>query len=354
MIFEKSEHLICEGTELRNGRNVKIGKFFCILNNKVYDTLVALKNAIKPKMLVKDYYDKYYKTAEESSPCVICEINSRSFKSLIEGYSNYCSSSCFNKSPEKRKKVSERFINNPENLKSFIEKNKQTRDSWSDEEKRINNRKTYNTLTEKYGKNYFSEKTKKQWEKRTTNEILLLVQKGNLTKSKNGTAQYNYFASANKSVLINNKLYFCQGYEDLILHFLLENMLFDSNDICVGKDVPRIKHNCLSGTYYPDIFVKSINLLIEVKSDFTFLKEKESNFTKQQSARDQSYNHVYFVPKPNNKRELTNKDVNLFKDFIDMTISSQALNEKVQRLSGDSEYTPIAIGSGCARALKSA
>jgi len=57
----------------------------------------------------------------------------------------------------------------------------------------------------------------------------------------------------------------CQGYEPFALHMLLDNGI-DEDDIYTGIDVPSIKYhhknkNCV---YYPDIYIKSTNTIIEV------------------------------------------------------------------------------------------
>lgn len=50
--------------------------------------------------------------------------------------------------------------------------------------------------------------------------------------------------------------------------------------------------------------------------------------------------------------KMTNQDKQQLRDYLDMTISSQApgfFGQRVQRLSGDTEYRPNAIGSGSAK-----
>ena len=54
--------------------------------------------------------------------------------------------------------------------------------------------------------------------------------------------------------------------------------------------------------YYPDIFIKSENLLIEVKSKYTFDLHKEKNLTKQQEYIKQGYNFEFKIY--NNKGKL--------------------------------------------------
>lgn len=351
--YDKNSHLIVHCTELHNGKNIKIGTFYCILNGKTYDTLGGLRNAYNQKMTTKEYYDTYYKMPHEEELCVVCKKNHKVFKSLLEGYSNYCSSSCFNKTEHKRKIISHRFVGNEDKKISSDKKRKETfSKKTKDELNDITNRRM-KTLYEKYGEDYMSVKTKKQWEKRTIEDIKNLVEKSNETKRKNGTSEYNYFSSSNKKICINDCILFLQGYEDSVIYFLVEDCGLSIDDIKIGKDVPRINHNCLSGVYHPDIYLKKNNLLIEVKSDYTFNISLDDNLKKQKSSFKSGYNHVFFVIKSVHKnRRLLEKDKIIFSNFLNMTISSQALEiEKVQRLSRDGEYTPIAIGSGSARVL---
>lgn len=79
-----------------------------------------------------------------------------------------------------------------------------------------------------------------------------------------------------KHVVIGGKEFPVRGYEGLALKHLIESKGFDPNDIVVGNDVPKISINFKrkDGTqhrqHWPDIYIKSLNLLIEVKSTATF------------------------------------------------------------------------------------
>lgn len=71
-----------------------------------------------------------------------------------------------------------------------------------------------------------------------------------------------------------------QGYEDLVLDFLIKNRKINEDNIIVEKDkIPKIEYINSSDNqnhrYYPDIYLKEQNILIEVKSDFLFKKEKD-------------------------------------------------------------------------------
>lgn len=62
-----------------------------------------------------------------------------------------------------------------------------------------------------------------------------------------------------------------QGYEDLCLNDLLE--VYEEDDIVLRRrDVPEIYYEMDGNThrYYVDIYIKSVNLMIEVKSPWTY------------------------------------------------------------------------------------
>lgn len=82
-----------------------------------------------------------------------------------------------------------------------------------------------------------------------------------------------------------------QGYEPFALNVLFQQ--FQEEDVLTDRsDVPRILYkdaNDIDHYYFPDIYVKSIHKLIEVKSTWTFTLHKEVNQLKWQAAIDSGY-----------------------------------------------------------------
>ena len=79
-----------------------------------------------------------------------------------------------------------------------------------------------------------------------------------------------------------------QGYEDRGLDLLLENykdadIIINNTEIskCIGKI--EYSYQGKSHTYYPDIYIKSINKVIEVKSEYTYNKDRTRNIKKMES-----------------------------------------------------------------------
>lgn len=99
-----------------------------------------------------------------------------------------------------------------------------------------------------------------------------------------------------------------QGYEHFALDELLET--YTEDDIKVGsldrkkKELPTIDYTFenKSKKYYPDIYIKSINKLVEVKSDFTYNSKKNQNIAKKQACLDQKYNYEFYIYDRNGKR----------------------------------------------------
>lgn len=89
----------------------------------------------------------------------------------------------------------------------------------------------------------------------------------------------------------SGKMVNVQGYEDKALIILLEK--YEEPDIVMGiseiiKHTGIIHYNFLDKRhrYYPDIFIKSENMIIEVKSSYTFNFEIEKNILKRAACID--------------------------------------------------------------------
>ena len=341
---------ICKG----NSYNMLKGKFYCCLNGKTYNSLGGLRNGIRPYFAtVKEFYDTYYKTPDEGI-CVVCG-KEANFINVVRGYSRVCSDVCHCKDPLHRKKVSSRFENNPEKLEAALLKMKQTNAAKPQEMKDQVSKARMATLYSRYGKDYMSKKALRQWAKLTPEQRSEIGQRTLKTKIKNGNLNCNGMSSYKKKYFtLDNKTFCYQGFERYVIECLVSKFGFSVDDIFVGRDVPRIKYSGnKSGVYYPDIFVKSLNLIIEVKSEFTLFGTNENMFirncNKQQSIIDSGYNAVIICL----YNSLVEEDEVEIENYISMVTSSRASEmKKVQRLSGDAEYSAIAIGRGSTKVPK--
>ena len=90
-----------------------------------------------------------------------------------------------------------------------------------------------------------------------------------------------------------------QGYEHFALDELLQNKNINENDIITGcKNVPTIWYNDESGKkhrHFVDIFIPSQNKCIEVKSTWTFKKQKEIVLLKKMAAKELGYLYEIWV-----------------------------------------------------------
>jgi hypothetical protein len=83
-----------------------------------------------------------------------------------------------------------------------------------------------------------------------------------------------------------------QGFENQVILDLLKSGLTE-NEIVTGQgNVPHIPYsfNGRHHRYYPDIFIPKLNLIIEVKSKYTWMKYKEKNMAKIEATKKMGYN----------------------------------------------------------------
>lgn len=85
-----------------------------------------------------------------------------------------------------------------------------------------------------------------------------------------------------------------QGTEPTILKGLLH--IFDESDILVGRNVVPVIFYEFEGKqhrHYPDIYIKSRNLLIDAKSTWTYFQNLDINHAKQDASKNQGYNYWF-------------------------------------------------------------
>jgi hypothetical protein len=147
--------------------------------------------------------------------------------------------------------------------------------------------KMKNTNIEKYGVEYYS--STNDWYDKCVKTALEKygeewVSKVNMINSKQQSGGYSYHDFEFPS----GKVVRVQGYEPKVLAKLVID--YNEDDIVVGVqniiDCIGFFHYVYEGKthrYYPDIYIKSENRVIEVKSIYTFNKEKEKNLLKRDS-----------------------------------------------------------------------
>ena len=98
-----------------------------------------------------------------------------------------------------------------------------------------------------------------------------------------------------KHIMPSGEIRNIQGYEHFSLNILVEK--YEETDILTHKGVPIINYvfEEKERKYYPDIYIKSENLNIEVKSTWTYKKYLDKNLAKQQACLDQGYNFMFMI-----------------------------------------------------------
>ncbi len=104
-----------------------------------------------------------------------------------------------------------------------------------------------------------------------------------------------------KYILSDNRTVYLQGYEDYALFEILLNK-FDIDDILISTaeittylDKIWYNYNNIEHRYYPDFYIKSINMIIEVKSIYTYESELEKNLIKKQTCIDKGFNFEFLI-----------------------------------------------------------
>lgn len=113
-------------------------------------------------------------------------------------------------------------------------------------------------------------------------------------------------------IMPSGKEYYIQGYEDVIIKMLLEK--YEENDIIINnsditKHIGRIYYEVENKKhkYYPDIYIKSENKIIEVKSEYTYNYDKKINELKKQSCENNNILFEFIVLSKNEYKKLKNK-----------------------------------------------
>jgi hypothetical protein len=96
-----------------------------------------------------------------------------------------------------------------------------------------------------------------------------------------------------------------QGYEPFALNELVK--IYQEHDIITDrKEIPRITYiiNNKKKYYFPDIFIKSINTIIEVKSTWTYNSKIDNIYEKENATKMAGYNYeIWIFDRKGNKIE---------------------------------------------------
>ena len=333
--------ILTEFTNKKGGINTK--KIKMIGNEKYLNALIDATNFL-PNDIDLRFRFNYIKEGSINTPkkCKECD------KVLLDVKKIFCSSVCSNINIDEIEKMkhtwntkSDGEINNIQlkrrktNLQKYgvdivsklpdvIEKNKQTHiKNWGDYAMRTNEiltkrndtcikiyggvgmaseelfSKMKNTNIEKYGVEYYS--STNDWYDRCVKTALERYGKEWVSKvdninSKQQSGGYSYYDFEFPS----GKVARVQGYEPKVLTKLVID--YNEDDIIVGvqniiNEIGFFHYDYEGKThrYYPDIYIKSENKVIEVKSTYTFNKEKDKNLLKRESVLNKNINFKFII-----------------------------------------------------------
>jgi hypothetical protein len=205
-------------------------------------------NKMEHLLWIYKHYTSYPKQ------CLECNKDIIDFESFNQEYkSNFCSTKCLN------------------NNKTIIEKKKQT-------------------CQNKFGSDFYFQTTE-------------FKDKAKLTYLQNYGVDHNMKSKKgfekNMSSQLRLKPFFLpsgikinlMGFEHFVLKWLLKNQ-FNESDFDFNY-IPAIPYkNCI---YHPDFYVKSKNLIIEVKSWYTYKKDLKRNLLKKYACLNKGFNFKFYI-----------------------------------------------------------
>jgi hypothetical protein len=138
----------------------------------------------------------------------------------------------------------------------------------------------------------------------------------NAKQQSGGYSYYDFEFPSGKVVRV-------QGYEPKVLAKLVVD--YSEGDIIVGvqniiNEIGFFHYEYENEThrYYPDIYIKSENRIIEVKSTYTFNKEKEKNLLKRESVLNKNINKssLRFATSTSNEQSKIRNKIGVLNDSL--------------------------------------
>jgi len=101
-----------------------------------------------------------------------------------------------------------------------------------------------------------------------------------------------------------NGLYYRGTYEKNFLDYCISNMIKIEN----FKNSIDYEFNGKNKKYFPDFYYEPLNLIVEIKSDYTYEKEREMNEAKKIGAINNGFNFIFIINKNYNEFDRTLKN----------------------------------------------
>jgi len=244
-------------------------------------------------------------------------------------YRLFCSVKCKCKNKDNKEKVKNTFLKNHGIINNFQDKNilkkalknikentKKGRETYYNKtgfyspiQNKVVKEKIKNTNLERYGvenpyqSNEIKEKIKNTNLERygyqyyqSTNEFKqFMIENNPLHDEEIFNKSQNNRYKKKKYIFPSGRVEYVQGYEPQVINELINH--FEEDDIICGKGLPEIWYKFEGGKhrYYPDIYIKSRNMIIEVKSIWTFYNDYEKNLAKANGCKQKNYSFWFSI-----------------------------------------------------------
>jgi len=275
------------------------------------DSLKSFDNHLRyHKVHPKDYYDEYIKTETEGI-CCNCG-NKTKYVNCFTGYKKYCSSTCVSQYRIGKKckpKIKKTCIigtikcvycdYSTNKIQAMISHYQHHHKDKIDDNKKIS-QFIYDTYYKKEidGKClYCGNQTSfsgllsgyRRYCSISCTRIHELEQ--GIFKVRNNTWKYK------KYIMPSGKEYNVQGFEPHCIDYLLSNGINENEIIICGKELPKIEYmyNDKIHRYFPDMYIKYLNLIIEVKGNWTYNADYDINQLKKESCEKLGYKFLFVI-----------------------------------------------------------
>lgn len=119
-----------------------------------------------------------------------------------------------------------------------------------------------------------------------------------------------FFSSSGKKkeyILPNNEIITLRGYEPQFLDYIFNNKIFDIDDIDYKPSRIEYFSDKTKHFYYPDFYIKSLNLIVEIKSTWIYNKQGTEKNKMKKYFTELSGKHYYL---------LLDNDFGAFQDYL--------------------------------------
>jgi hypothetical protein len=295
---------------------------FYLIKNNPYGYHIIIKNHYKElyakiqscngKSMSEKTYNFLHDNIEHK--CKYCCSNKVKFKEVTTGYFDYCSNKCAQKSDDVTKIREDAIfnkygVNHYTQTQEYKEKSKKTcLEKYGVEyslQSEIIKSKSKNTYLQKYNvinpaqnakiKEKMKETNMRKYGVEYPHQSSIIFDK--VIKSRYKLKDFTY--PSGKTIKI-------QGYEHYAIRDLLNHGVNENDIITDRNDMPILWYftDGKRHRYYPDIYIKTLNKIIEVKSDYTYQVDLTINMLKHKCSNDAGFIHEFYVYKRSGTRVL--------------------------------------------------